>query len=194
MSVVGQTIAAAETIPFPLDRSRVPAPSRDLLTTVWDETSLELLRFIGAMGIDADRSEDVLHDVYLAAWRKVPAKLDRQGLRKWLYRVTANRCHLEHRRRTRWRVAFSGLLRIWRPTASTSDAASRQEELELVRRAIDELAPIQRSIIVMRYFCELDSKEIGEIVELPHSTVRSHLRLARLRLAEILRDRGYEDE
>jgi RNA polymerase sigma-70 factor (ECF subfamily) len=165
-----------------------------LLSSIWEEIAAELSRFIRASGMDAHRAEDILHDVYLAAWRECPPHLDREALRKWLYRVSANRCHLEHRRRARWRVAFDGLSRLWKPGAPASDAPSHQEELEMVRRAIDELAPLQRSIVVMRYYCELDSKEIGEILELPHSTVRSHLRLARQRLADSLKHFGYEDD
>jgi RNA polymerase sigma factor (sigma-70 family) len=194
MHVLGQTIAPAETIPHAPDRSRVPVPSRDLLSSVWGEIAPELSRFIRAMTADTHRAEDILHDVYLAAWRKCPEELNRESLRKWLYRVSANRCHLEHRRRARWRLAFDGLSRLCRPSAASSDALTRQEELELVRRAIEDLAPVQKSIVMMRYFCELDSKQIGEILELPDSTVRSHLRLARQRLAEILKQRGYEDD
>ncbi len=70
----------------------------------------------------------------------------------------------------------------------------RARELDLVRQAIEGLAPVQKSIVVMRYFCELDSKEIGEILDLPDSTVRSHLRLARQRLAERLKQFGYDDD
>jgi RNA polymerase sigma-70 factor (ECF subfamily) len=194
MHVVGQTIAPAETIPFAPDRSRVPVPSRDLLSSFWQEIAPELSRFIKALGIDAHRAEDVLHEVYLAAWTKSPTVLDREGLRKWLYRVTANRCHLDQRRRARWKVAFDGLSRVWRQGAAASDGVSQQEEMQLVRRAIRDLAPLQQSIVVMRYYCEMDSKEIGQILELTDSTVRSHLRLARQRLADILRPCGGEED
>jgi RNA polymerase sigma-70 factor (ECF subfamily) len=165
-----------------------------LLSSIWEEIAAELSRFVRASGIDAHRADDVLQDVYLAAWRECPPHLDREGLRKWLYRVCANRCHLEHRRRTRWRVVFDGLSKLWRSTPAASDDLGRQEELQAVRRAIEDLAPLQKSIVVMRYFCELDSKEIGEVLQLPHSTVRSHLRLARQRLAESLKRFGYEDD
>ena len=44
----------------------------------------------------------------------------------------------------------------------------------------------------MRYFCDLDSKAIGEIVEMNASTVRARLREARLLLAGKLVQRGIE--
>jgi RNA polymerase sigma factor (sigma-70 family) len=189
MSLVGHTIAPAVSIPVTLDRGHVPESSPDLLTSVFERIAPELLRFVRALGIDPHRAEDLLQDVYLATLQSSPPTVDEVSLRKWLYRVCANRCHLEHRRQARWRSVWDGLARIWSQEASPASGA---EEVDLVRRAIENLAPVQRSVIVMRYFCEMNSKDIGEILELPDSTIRSHLRLARLRLAEILKDGGYE--
>jgi RNA polymerase sigma factor (sigma-70 family) len=98
------------------------------------------------------------------------------------------------RRRARWRVVFEGLARLWRASEPAGDHLARREELESVRQAIEDLTPVQRSVVVMRYYCELDSHEIGEILQLSHSTVRSHLRLARQRLAESLKRLGYDHD
>jgi DNA-directed RNA polymerase specialized sigma24 family protein len=51
-----------------------------------------------------------------------------------------------------------------------------------------------RSILVLRYFTGLDSREIGRILEMPDSTVRSRLRAARQRLALELRRAGYRGQ
>ena len=170
---------------------------REGLRSVWDQLGPELARLACAMGIDPSCAEDVLQDVYLAAWRHEPRDADRIGLKRWLYRVTVNRCNLEHRRRTRRTRVLRRLAWLW-PGADRSDdatgAACRQEERELVRRALDGLDAGLRSVLVLRYFSELDSKEIGRILGLPDSTVRSRLRTGRRQLALQLRRMGYRDE
>jgi len=176
-----------------------PVPNReeDLLSGVWDSAAEDLLRLILAMGIDRGRAEDALHDVYLTARQKAPAGLGGVELRRWLFRVTTNRCNLEHRRRARWRGAFRGLVRRWRQSrgeAQPADAAARSEERELVAQALDRMKPLHRSVLVLRYFQGLDSKEIGRILDMPDSTVRSHLRVARKILADELTRAGYRDE
>jgi RNA polymerase sigma-70 factor (ECF subfamily) len=170
---------------------------RELLPAVWSELAPELARLACALGVDASRAEDALQDVYLAAHQKQPCRADRAGLRRWLYRVLVNRCNLEHRRRTR----RSRMMRRVHTRSSNSghadDAsqdACRQEERELVRRALDGLEPPLRSVLVLRYFAELDSKEIGRILEVPDSTVRSRLRTARGRLAQALREMGPDND
>ena len=65
---------------------------------------------------------------------------------------------------------------------------------ELVRRAHDCLDVGLRSILVLRYFSDFDSKEIGRILGLSDSTVRSRLRAGRTKLAFQLRRMGYRDE
>ena len=46
--------------------------------------------------------------------------------------------------------------------------------------------------LVLKYFCDLTSAEIGETLEMPASTVRSLLRKGRLALARALMKRGIE--
>jgi RNA polymerase sigma-70 factor (ECF subfamily) len=169
----------------------------DLLRSVWDETAPELGRLACVLGVAADRAQDMLQDVYLIAWQKRPKTADRIGLRRWLYRVTVNRCHLEYRQRARQRRLLGGLARLWRGDSERGDAAeaaARREERALVRRALDELEDSLRSALVLRYFAGLDSREIGRILEVPDSTVRSRLRAARRQLAGVLKQMGYRDD
>ncbi len=177
--------------------SRVHESSVKLLQSVWDESGGELSRLVCAMGIDPGRAEDVLQEVYVTAWRKCPEEADQVGLKRWLLRVTVNRCNLEHRRRARWRDVLNGLARFWSSSDRIGDPAeaiSRKEERELVRRGLGRLDPPLRSVLVLRYFAEFDSKEIGRILQLPDATVRSRLRTARKRLALQLKRSGYDHE
>jgi len=170
--------------------------AKDLLLSVWGETSHELARVVAAMGIDLGEIDDVLQEVYMAAWQSPPPQADSAGMRRWLFRVTINRCHLEHRRGRRWRRTLAGLGQLWaRPRrGDPADAVSEAEERELVRRALDRLDPRLRSVLVLRYFEGFDSKEIGAILQMPDATVRSHLRTARNKLRWELKRAEYRHE
>lgn len=165
--------------------------AHEMLRSVWDGAGPQLSRLICALGIAPGHAEDVLQDVYLTAWRKAPPGMEPEDMRRWLTRVAINRCHLEHRRRTRWRNVLRTLtLRRRDPPEGAVEAVARGEQAEVVRRALGRLPHRLRSILVLRYFAELDSKEIGQILQLPDSTVRSHLRTGRQRLAMELRRTG----
>jgi RNA polymerase sigma-70 factor (ECF subfamily) len=175
----------------------VPKSADDLLRSVWQETAAELSRLACALGIAPGRAEDVLQEVCLVALGKPPPATDREELRRWLFRVTINRCRLEHRRRSRWQKVLHGLARLRRHAGGRDDPAelaASADEREMVRRALDRLEPRGRTVLVLRYFAELDSREIGKILQMPDSTVRTHLRTARRQLALELKRAGYRDE
>ncbi|MGI8982681.1 MAG: RNA polymerase sigma factor [Pirellulaceae bacterium] len=54
--------------------------------------------------------------------------------------------------------------------------------------AVGRLTNVEREIVVLRYFCDFDSSQIGEMLSLPSATVRSHLAKARRQLATELAD------
>ena len=175
----------------------MPQAGRKLLESVWDEAAPALARVACAIGLDGDRVDDVLQDVFLTAWKKCPNSVDRGELRRWLFRVTINRCNLEHRRRANWRKVLNGLARSWtnrRNVRDPADNAAQTEEQNLIRRCLDTLEPQLRSVLVLRYFAEFNSREIGKILKQSDSTVRSQLRTARRQLAQELRRAGYSHE
>jgi len=165
----------------------------DVLRSTWDAAAGDLARLAGALGVAPGRAEDVLQDVYLAALRKAPRAVERTELRRWLFRVTINRCRLEYRKGARWQRVWQGLERLWRgrEPECPAEAAGREEEKNLVRTALQRLDPECHEVLVLRYFAEFDSREIGRILRMPAATVRSRLRTARQQLADELKRLGY---
>lgn len=181
--------------PVKTDRGTVGKAETDVLRSIWDEAASELARLVGALGLRSGRVDDVLQDVFVAALEKAPATADRAELRRWLFRVTINRCNLEHRRGKRWQRVWQAIKQLRRgPMESPAAIASREEEKTLVRAALGRLDPRDRAILTLRYFTEIDSKEIGRILEMPDATVRSRLRVARQQLADELKRLGYRHE
>ncbi len=62
----------------------------------------------------------------------------------------------------------------------------REEDQQVVRRAVEELPPELREVVVLRELEDLSYKEIAAIAEIPLGTVMSRLARARERLHERL--------
>jgi RNA polymerase sigma factor (sigma-70 family) len=199
---------------FP-DIDAVQEPATDNLAAAWDKFGPELSRLIRALGINPAGADDILQEVYLSAREKCPKTLifgdcpDFRGyengivplgcpnfedLRKWLIRVTVNRCRLEHRRTGRWKRMFLALTHLFDrrvEVAAGAESLLRDEQRVQVRRSLQSLDADARTVLVLRYFADMDSGEIGLILNLPESTVRGRLRKARQKLADRLRKAGY---
>ncbi|MBM4024399.1 MAG: sigma-70 family RNA polymerase sigma factor [Planctomycetes bacterium] len=158
----------------------------------------ECLRRIAAgMGMSGADAEDVLQDVSLQVLKYTDRITQEDEMMPWLVRTTVNHCLSEHRRRFRRKASRilqrrPDLSRVLAEEGRAVEQAGLSEELEVIRRALLELDPSLLLVVVLRYFCDLDSTAIAAIVETNASTVRSRLREARLLLAGKLMQRGIE--
>ncbi len=107
------------------NRCGVTESPRELLESVWNDTASELSRLASAMGLPVERVQDVLQDVYLVGLQKCPRVVGRDELRRWLFRVTVNRCNLEHRRGHRWQAV------LYLATAYENSPAGKQVKQRL---------------------------------------------------------------
>jgi RNA polymerase sigma factor (sigma-70 family) len=158
---------------------------RRLLEGVWTAQAHRLAALAAALGLPRELAGDVLQDVYLTALRQPPMIDNETELLRWLFRVTANRAKLEHRRRGRWRRLWQSLALSWRDDAPAALCTELKTEIE---RALATLGDDDRTLVAMRYFADLNSREIGEILGMPEATIRGRLRAARQKLAHELAD------
>ncbi len=153
-------------------------------------------RVVAGMGFDTSDAEDILQDVSVAALKKERQCDNLETAKKWLMKVTVNRCLLEHRRRKTFKRKASVILLRRSQTKTepmTPDAhAIRSEKLETVRTALKDLDGSLLCVMVLRYYSGLNSAQVAEVLDLNASTVRSRLKKARMIMARQLTNEGIE--
>jgi len=153
-----------------------------------------LKRIVAGLGLSAQDGEDVLQDVSIQALKQSGKYQSREDSVRWLIKVTVNRCLMEHRRRRSFRRRACEMLKRRSENKTNSNRTDEKvidaEELEIVRESLQELDDSLLGPTILRYFCDLNSKEVGQILGLKASTVRSRLREARMILAKRLLERG----
>jgi RNA polymerase sigma-70 factor (ECF subfamily) len=193
MDIAAACLRLTPTGLAPNSETRVNQPSagdacRESRQIVWHSIVGELAGLVRALGMRADGIDDVLSDVYVALVEKAPQELAGEDLRRWLFRVTTNRCRLEHRRDGQQQRLLGRLAESSGAGFQPAVTTDHRELGEQVERALDGLYEAEREVTVLRYFCGLNSREIGEVLQSPEGTVRSHLAKARRRLARELAD------
>lgn len=130
---------------------------------------------------DASAAEDVAQEVFVNAFAGLHQFRGDAAFFTWLYRLTLNACHVSQRRRKKWV-----------PLEEQGDAAANHPSPETaaihhlsVQRALSQLSPTLRSVLVLREMHELSYEEISKIMHLPVGTVRSRLHEGRRRFREI---------
>jgi len=132
---------------------------------------------------------DVTQEVLLRVHGALPRFAGRAQLRTWLFRITVNLCLDFAARRSRDVLSgVSDLLKepVAPPHDGPAEWAERRELGEIVARAIDQLPPRQRSMVVLRVYQDLPYAEIGRIVGCAEGTVKATMFAAFAKLRKSL--------
>jgi RNA polymerase sigma-70 factor, ECF subfamily len=181
--------ASAET-PLNVTDERAGLGSFPDWGAIYRTTLPRLVRLAAGLGLARADAEDALHDTYVAALEHPPPATGPDAAGRWLTRVMVNRCLVVHRRRKRERrfaqtvaTGLRGGASAASPSRAPAAALELAQQQAAVWTALDELSEEDLTMIVLRYFCDLNATQIGATLELPAPTVRTRLRAARLRLA-----------
>jgi RNA polymerase sigma factor (sigma-70 family) len=137
-----------------------------------------------------DGIEDVVQDVFLAAWAAWPRFRRRTSVELWLKRIAANKCRSRLRReavRARWLGWIRGSFKN-KTHAPADQLLDQQEQAERVRSAVCILKPVYRETTVLHYLEQLSIDEIAEVLGVRRNTVEVRLHRARKQLEKILAD------
>jgi RNA polymerase sigma-70 factor, ECF subfamily len=136
-----------------------------------------------------DEAEDVVHDAFVAVWRKIDRfDAQRGSLRSWLLTVVRNRAIDRVRaRRTALDIEDADARSLVRtgPNPTWEAALARTAAVDL-RRAMGALPDEQRRALELAYFEGYTYREVAEITGVPPGTANGRLRLALGKLRETL--------
>lgn len=155
------------------------AGDRSALATLYERHSSLLLGLALRIVRERREAEDLLHDVFLEAWRSAKDFDPKRGrVRTWLaIRMRSRALDLQKSARISRNTGDAGLEVVVDESEGTSPDHQR------VRGALAQLAQDQRKVLELAYFEGLSCTEIAERIAIPVGTVKSRIAagLSRLR-------------
>ncbi len=138
-----------------------------------------LVRSAVVLGCSLDEAQDLVQTTLMRchrSWRRVQRADDRDA---YVYRILLN-CHRDSRRRRWWGE---------RPTehlpepASSTDHAAGVALADAIHRALGDLTPAHREVVVLRHLAHLSEQQTADILGVAPGTVKSRLSRALAQLA-----------
>jgi RNA polymerase sigma factor (sigma-70 family) len=123
---------------------------------------------------DREVTDDVVSEAFMQLLRRGDSVRDPA---RWVWRAS-------------FKIAAGELARRRRPPpAMEPRTVDPPEPLDDVIRALAELPPKQRAVVLLHDFADRPTEEIAYMLNIRRSTVRAHLSEARRRLRSLLEDR-----
>jgi RNA polymerase sigma factor (sigma-70 family) len=142
-----------------------------------------LLAFCRHMLSSREDAEDVLQEVFAAAFNAILGDDREINVRPWLYRIARNRS-LNHLRKAQAIGVDSMDVHLSEHGLTTADKVHKREEFRQLMSDVQDLPETQRTALLLREIDALSYEQIAEAMETTVPSVKSLLVRARVGLAE----------
>ena len=139
-------------------------------------------------------AQDVVQEAFMRAFRFLGG-FRGGNVRAWVLRIVRNTSYtwMHQNRPQHPTLEFDEEFHGPDPRAPTpEEVLSRNDDRSLVQRALRELPPSHREVLILRELEGMSYKEISEIMDMPEGTVMSRLSRARDGLRQSLANLGHE--
>jgi len=185
---------------LPRHRRGDPRAFNELLQTYRTLVFTLLCRY----GIEAHSRDDLFQDIFFKVHKAAASYRPSEPLRPWLVSIVLNTVRNFRRDAGRRQHLMNRFEIISQPSDAAYEAAQelapgvdqlieQQSTLAWLEQRIAGLPERQREVLVLSTIKGLSIKEVAGILQLPENTVKTHLRRARLALAESLASRNNAD-
>jgi RNA polymerase sigma-70 factor (ECF subfamily) len=147
-----------------------------------------VLRLTGAQSLAAE----VVHEVFLSAWRHAGRFQGKSQVATWLLSIARFKTVSECRRRREFPLDDHASAAVEDPADGPAASAEKRERSDILENCLAKLTPIHREVIKLTYYQGQKIQEVARSTGAPAATVKTRLHYARTRMAELLSEAGID--
>lgn len=181
----------------------IPSDDRALLASITngDRKALEQLyvrhstrihRFLERMMGNRAMAEEVLNEVFLAAWQGAARYEGRSEPLTWLLSIAHHKALSVLRRRREATTLLDEADRVADDADTPDVTVQKQDKSEIMRACMTKLSRDHRTILDLVYYQERSIGETAAILDIPEGTAKTRVFHARRKLSELLAARGID--
>lgn len=148
-----------------------------------------LIYYTGSMDV-----EDLVQETFLVALKKMASFKGQSHPKTWLISIARNIVIDHYRRRKVWDRIKHSLLKEEKLSNELEEQTIVKEESTQLYKAIHQLPPRYKEIVILRGILDLPSKEVSEILKTNVNQVNVTFHRALKRLKELLVEEGFTSE
>lgn len=164
------------------------------ITGWFDAYGESILTYIVMMVKDYQQAEDLTQETFIKAYRNQQQFEGRASVKTWLFSIAHNvtKDHFRKKHPLQHFLGLSAAEMDWRPLPE--QIAELHDQQEQLYRAIQQLKPTYRHVIILRKVKEFSTAETADILDWSESKVKMTLKRALAELKNELMKRGGTNE
>jgi RNA polymerase sigma-70 factor, ECF subfamily len=187
-----QSIIAAQATSDDMLLESIADGNRTSMHILYCRHSVRVYRFILRIVRDATTAEDLVSQVFLDVWRTAGQFQGRSQVSTWLLSIARFKALTAMRQRRFEDIDQEDVRQIADNCDTPETSLDRSDTSAILRACVQKLSPAHREIITLVYYHEKSVEEVGQIIGIPQSTVKTRMFYARKQLAELLKGCGVE--
>lgn len=189
-SAASQGIIAAQATTDDMLLESISDGDRTAMHTLYARHNVRVYRFILRIVRDTSIAEDLVSQVFLDVWRTAKQFEGRSQVSTWLLSIARFKALTALRQRRFEDIDQDEVREIADDSDTPETSLERSTTSAILRACVAKLSPAHREIITLIYYHEKSVEEVGQIIGIPQSTVKTRMFYARKHLAELLRGAG----
>ncbi|WP_369720488.1 MULTISPECIES: sigma-70 family RNA polymerase sigma factor [unclassified Bradyrhizobium] len=187
-----QSIIAAQATSDDMLLESIADGNRTSMHILYCRHNVRVYRFILRIVRDATAAEDLVSQVFLDVWRTAGQFQGRSQVSTWLLSIARFKALTAMRQRRFEDIDQEDVRQIPDGAETPETSLDRSDTSAILRACVAKLSPAHREIITLVYYHEKSVEEVGQIIGIPQSTVKTRMFYARKQLAELLKSCGVE--
>jgi len=187
-----QGIIAAQATSDDMLLESIADGNRTSMHILYCRHNVRVYRFILRIVRDATTAEDLVSQVFLDVWRTAGQFQGRSQVSTWLLSIARFKALTAMRQRRFEDIDQEDVRQIADGCDTPETSLDRSDTSAILRACVQKLSPAHREIITLVYYHEKSVEEVGQIIGIPQSTVKTRMFYARKQLAELLKGCGVE--
>jgi len=187
-----QSIIAAQATSDDMLLESIADGNRTAMHILYCRHNVRVYRFILRIVRDATTAEDLVSQVFLDVWRTAGQFQGRSQVSTWLLSIARFKALTAMRQRRFEDIDQEDVREIPDDSDTPETSLDRSDTSAILRACVAKLSPAHREIINLVYYHEKSVEEVGQIIGIPQSTVKTRMFYARKQLADLLKGCGVD--
>jgi len=130
-----------------------------------------------------DDAEELTFETFIKFFKSVNSYDPSRSLSSWLFTIAHNLV-IDFLRKNK--IEYEYIDEMQSTQIDFFDKIEKEKKLKAIERALEELAPLDKEIVILFHKEELSYQEISDILKIPVTTIKTRLHRARRKLRAIV--------